>query len=718
DDKGSYFFTGLRPSTYDVKAEAPGFRTSERTNVVLAVDQESSLNFKMQLAGVSTSVEVTSTAPLLDTGNATLGTDVTSEYVKELPLVNRDFFGLTFLSGGVTEVAGSGTQDNYPSGTNFVSNGQRNATAEVRIDGALISAPEQGEGGNSNVYYEPLVEGVQEFKVQNNSFSAEFGNNGGTVVNMVLKSGTNSFHGSGWYFLQRSQMNARDFFNPAPNPKPDSKRDQGGFTIGGPIRKNRTFFFADFEKVRSNSAFSNLATVPTAAERMGDFSASSTNIYDPNQQNCPTPTSCIRQQVGLNSSGQQVGPLNVIPSNEIDPIGQAILNLYPQPNLPGPINNYIFSGIAHAPDYQFDIKIDHQINDRNHISGRYSRGSSNYYTPMILGDSFDNNGSGDGIAGSPTLAQNGSIEYSRTVNSRIVWTSHFAIDRVHELETPGIPTISSFNATLPSGFSLPAVLQQANGIDRMPAIYMSSGGQTAPWTDLYDQCCANTTFAHTLYSYSSQVVISKGSHLMKFGGEQRLFYNNFFQPSDPTGVFNFTDYVTSPTPNNDTDADGNPTGNPLASTLFGYADNINPFPSEPTALQVLPSVANRSAETGFYFQDDWKVTPKLTLNLGIRYEWSTPYDERYNRIQFSNFTAPTGVTLDLTPAQAALASVGLNYPSSEQLIGTTEFPTSSTRHVPVYRNDVGPRLGFAYSFDSKTVVRGGAGIYFGMSPAT
>jgi hypothetical protein len=716
DEKGSYFFTGIRPSTYDVKVEARGFRAAERTGVVLAVDQESSLNFKLELAGVSSSVEVTTTAPLLDTGNATLGTDITGEYVKEIPLLGRDFFGLTFLAGGVTETAGSGTQDNYPSGTNFVSNGQRNATAEVRIDGSLISAPEQGEGGNSNVYYEPLVEGVQEFKVQNNSFSAEFGNNGGTVVNMVLKSGTNAFHGSGWYFLQRSQLDARDFFNPAPNPKPDSKRDQGGFTIGGPIRKNRTFFFADFEKVRNNSGFSGLATVPTALERKGDFSELATPgipyIYDPTLPLVPCASGLCRPPVQFN------GTPNVIPPTEIDPIGQAILNLYPQPNLPGPITNYIFSGIAHAPDYQFDIKIDHQINDRNHISGRYSRASSNYYTPMIFGDGFDNNGSGDGIGGSPTLAQNGSLEYSRTLTPRIVWTSHFAVDRVHEVETPSIPTISSFNATLPAGVQLPPVFQQANGIDRMPAFYMSSGGQTAPWTDLYDQCCANTTFAHTLYSYSSQFVISKGSHLMKFGGEQRLFYNNFFQPSDPTGTFNFTDYVTSPTPNSDVDANGNPTGNPLASTLFGYADNINPFPSEPTSLQVLPAVANRSAETGFYFQDDWKVNPKLTLNLGLRYEWSTPYDERYNRIQFSNFTAPNGVTLDLTPAQQALESVGLNYPSSEQLIGTTQFPTSSMRHVPVYRNDLGPRLGFAYSLDSKTVVRGGAGIYFGMSPAT
>ena len=223
--------------------------------------------------GVNETMEVSTTAPLLDTESATLGTDISSEYVHELPLANRNFFGLTFLAAGVTEVAGSGTSDNYPSGTNFTSNGQRNATAEIRLDGALISAPEQGEGGNSNVYYEPLVEGMQEMKVQNNSFSAEFGNNGGTVVNMVMKSGTDAFHGSGWYFLQRAQLNARDFFNPAPNPKPDSKRDQGGFSFGGPIIKNRTFFFVDFEKVRSSGSSSGVVTVPTLAERQGDFSA-------------------------------------------------------------------------------------------------------------------------------------------------------------------------------------------------------------------------------------------------------------------------------------------------------------------------------------------------------------------------------------------------------------------------------------------------------------
>jgi Carboxypeptidase regulatory-like domain len=739
DGKGEYVFTGLRPSTYSVKAEVKGFRTSERTNVVFAPDQETTLNFTLSPARVNESVEVTTTAPLLDTESATLGTNISSEYVHELPLINRSFFGLTFLAAGVTEVAGSGTTDNYPSGTNFTSNGQRNATAEIRLDGALISAPEQGEGGNSNVYYEPLVEGMQEMNVQNNSFSAEFGNNGGTVVNMVMKSGTDQFHGSGWYFLQRPQMDARDFFNPkyvvgnpVPNPKPDSRRDQGGFSLGGPIRKNRTFFFVDFEKVRSSSASSGNATVPTLAERQGNFSQDMIpgtnlplNIYDPTV-NCGTLSNVIRPQVGFNCSGQQIpGEMpNVIPGgtggvpNEIDPIGIAVLSLYPKPSNANEFNNYNWTTTANAPDYQFDIKIDHQLNDKNHINGRYSRDWSNYTTPTTLGDGFDN----DGIASGVTVAQNASLEYSRTINPRIIWTSHVGVDRVHQLSLPGIPTISSFNATQPANGQLPPVFEQANGLDQMPTFLMQGN---LPWNNLYDQCCIYTAFAHTLVSYSSQLVISRGSHLIKIGGEQRIFYNNFWQPNYPTGYMTFTDDVTSPTPNNDTDANGNPSGNPFASLAFGYADNVNAG----SQLGVTPSVANRSLETGFYIQDDWKVNSKLTINLGLRYQWSSPYTSRGNQLQFSNFNADSGVNIPLNsvPAtappgtfstQATLQSVGVNFPSSQELIGTTQFATSSMRTVPTYRKDLGPRLGFAYQVDPSTVVRGGAGVYFGMSPAT
>ena len=700
---GAYEFTGLRPSTYTVKVEAKGFRAEEQTNVVLAVDQETTLNFKMNPAGVDTTIQVSTAAPLLDTESATLGTDITHEYVEDIPLINRSFFGLTFLAAGVTEVAGSGTQDGYPEGTNFVSNGQRNATAEVRIDGALISAPEQGEGATSNVYYEPSVEVLQEFKVENNSFSAEFGSNGGTVVNMVLKSGENSFHGSGWWFGQRSGTDARDFFNPAPGLKPDHARDQYGASLGGPIKKDKTFFFADFERVRDNEPINIVATVPTAAERMGDFSGTQNPIYDPLQIQCSTGsssssagTSCVRPQV------QDSGVLNKIPQGEIDTIGQAIINLYPlpTPSLAGQeFNNFRLNTLSHGPDYQFDIKLDHQMSDKHRISGRYSRLSSNFTTPVIFGDG-EFGADGDGISGTPLAAQNMSIEYTWTMNPKVVWTTHFAVDRVSQDETTNIPSLTSVN--------LPTILEaNGNGIDRMPTIQMSGN---FPWTSLYDQCCVNTNFAHTLYSYSSQLVVNKGAHLMKFGGEQRIFFNNFYQPPNPTGLFNFTDDITSQIPNSGAESPaGDPQGNPFASLLFGYGDNSS-------NINIFPSVANKSKETAFYFQDDWKVNSKLTLNLGLRYEWSTPYTDRGNAIQFSNFTGASGVSVDLsaggmnTGTDPNLGTVQLN--------GTTLFPTGGMRSVAVDRNNIGPRLGFAYQLTPNTVIRGGAGVYFGMSVAT
>jgi len=279
---GIYLFTGIRPGAYTIRVEAPGLAPKERKALKLAVSQSATLDFTLKPQGTVESVTVTDQAPLLDTGNASLGTDVTNEYVRDIPLSNRSMFGLVFLAGGVTETAGQGTEDSYPSGTNFVSNGQRNATAEIRLDGALTSAPEQGEGATTNVYYQPSVEIVQEFKVENNSFSSEYGNNGGTVVNIVLKHGGNQFHGSGWWFGQRSALDANEFFrNGQGIPKPDHARDQYGFSLGGPIIKNKTFFFVDFEALRQNDPFNIDAFVPTALERGGDFRNSLQPIFNP-----------------------------------------------------------------------------------------------------------------------------------------------------------------------------------------------------------------------------------------------------------------------------------------------------------------------------------------------------------------------------------------------------------------------------------------------------
>src|SRR5215471_9148739 len=391
DDHGMYILTGLRPAVYTIKAEGAGFRATEQKNVVLQVDQQTTIDFTLHPLGVITTVEVTTAAPLLDTESAALGTDVTNEYVRDIPLYGRNPFALVFLAGGVTETTGSDL--GYPTGTNFVSNGQRNATAQITLDGSPLSAPEQGEGGNSNVYFQPSVEIVQEFKVQNNSFSAEFGNNGGTIVNMVLKQGSNAFHGSGWWYGQRAAFDARDFFNTGE--KPDHIRDQYGFAIGGPIIKNKTFFFVDFEKVRQHDPVNLEGVVPTDLERAGDFSQSPANLADPDNPDsdqagiydpCPgsqgSDTPCPHDQF----------PGNVIPADRIDPIGQAILNLYPHANIPDatyPNPNWRQVILSVAPAWQFDVKIDHQFNSKHRIGGRYSRHHDSSTAPTVLGNDGD-----------------------------------------------------------------------------------------------------------------------------------------------------------------------------------------------------------------------------------------------------------------------------------------------------------------------------------------
>jgi hypothetical protein len=681
DAKGLYLLPALRPDAYVLRAEAPGFRGKEKTNIVLQVDQQTTVDFTLAPAGVNMTVEVTQAAPLLDSESASLGTDVTNEYVRDIPLYSRNMFGLVFLAGGVTETTGSGITDNYPSGTNFVSNGQRNATAQITLDGSPISAPEQGEGGNSNVYYQPSVEIVQEFKVQNNSFSAEFGNNGGTIVNMVLRQGGNAFHGSGWWYGQRANFDARDFFNNGE--KPDHVRDQYGFSLGGPIKKNKTFFFVDFEKVRQQDPINLEGIVPTPDERNGDFSNSLANpggIYDPcagNQGGSPCPHTKF--------------PGNVIPTNEIDPIGQAILNLYPLPNLDSefPDPNWRQVIVSSDPAWQFDVKLDHQITANHRVSGRYSRHHDVYTAPTIIG----NGDQGDGYIGT-TTSQNGSAEYNWMITPTKLLTSRFSVDRVNApVQANKYPSLADVGLSPVLG---------ANGLTRIPAIDIDD-----PFLDIFTQCCVDTHFAHTLVSYSSALQWVKGAHSIKFGGEQRVFFNYFWQPDNPTGIFNFSRDVTTSQPNNGLGDSGE--GNPFATILLGYPHDAS--------LHLVPAVADKSKETAFFVQDDWKASPKLTLNFGLRYEWSTPYTERFNRLQFNDFTGDAGINIpvnrNLDPSNPQL-----DFGQIGEIRGTSLFPNSGRRNSPVDRNNFAPRLGFAYQLTSNTVLRGGAGVFYGMNVAT
>jgi hypothetical protein len=698
DSNGQYVFNGLRPSTYTVKVESAGFQEAVQKNIVLAVAQQATLDFVLKPLSFHETVTVTQTAPLLDTTGASLGTEVTNEFVSRMPLADRDVTKLVYLSAGVTELNnGIG----YPVGTDFSSNGQRYASAEIRLDGNLATGPEQGEGATTNLSYIPSAEVIQEFKVQNNSFSAEYGSNGGTVVNVLMKSGTNNFHGSGWWYGRRTALNANDFFsNRNGIPRTDSTRDQYGFAVSGPIIKGKTFFLFDLERVRQNDKGLISARVPTDLERTGDFSQTLTQddngnlvpvrIYDPLSVNGPNQ---IRTQY-LNN----VIPAFGTPGSPITAVGQALVNAYPEPT--GPVDpntglNFNKGVVNSAPSTQFDVKIDHQLNDKTHLMGRYSENDSSFVNPdFFYGD----------LKGTQAT-RNIVVEHTWTLSSRLLLTNRFGVDRYYQVGTS--------KRVDPTQFGLPSLLTEANGITRMPVINVEN------YTTLNNQCCSNTVNGHTQYVYSSALNWVVGRHVFKFGGEQRQFLNNFYQPDYATGLFDFTKLITA----------SNPAGGNAAEEGTGLASMLVGFPGD-GQLNIKSAVENKSMETAFYVQDDWKVTSRLTLNLGLRYEWSTPYTERYNRIQFSDFGGSSGVTVDLTAPTTdgggnpilddngnpvSLSGLGLG---PRNLTGITHFATSSNRHVPVDRNNIGPRLGFAYEVTNNTVLRGGAGVFYGVSSAT
>jgi len=672
DEVGRYIFTALKPASYTLKVEAAGFKTIVRSNVELRVSQQTDLDFTLELGEITETVQVTSESTLLNTVSATLGTEVTNRYIVDMPLLDRGLTQLTFLAPGVTEVPGAGAD--AIKGTNFVSNGQRNGTAEVRLDGALASVSESGEGGNTIVNYQPSLEIIQEFKVSNNSYSAEYGNNGGTVVSIVTKSGTNQFHGSGWWFARRPRFDANDFYsNRDGQPKGDYKKDEWGGSIGGPIIKQKTFFFFDFLKTRNNSPDAFTTTVPTAAEKRGDFSKTFND--DGTLQQIFNPF-----DVGLDAAGNYIRvPFagNIIPDSQIDPVARNMMSLYPDPTGPGdPItgrNNFTKKFVSTNPSYQFDIKIDHVLTDKTRIAGRYSRSHATGEDPYV--SLHDNPSLLDGGV-SRENDQNVVLEHNWAPTPSILWTNRLGVDRSYYNQ--------SATEYDPAQVGFPPSLNGYFGLKRFPEIGPEEYGY------LGQSCCTDTVKGQTNWNYSSALSKVIGGHNLKFGFEQRHMFTNFWQPDYPTGQFQFQRVTTMQDVFNPDFSQGNG----LASLLLGWGTWGH--------VGTQPPVADKTKDQGFFVQDDWKVSQRLTLNLGLRYEWSTPFTERFNRLVIVDYNGDTGIDV----------------PGFGRLKGTSYLADANKRSADPDRNNFGPRFGVAYRLDQKTVLRGGAGVYFGYNVAT
>src|SRR3989475_1230708 len=714
DNAGRYIFYSLPPASYTATVEAQGFKVEKRPNIVLRVGDQTDLDYTLQVGTVTQVIEITSAAPLLNTVSGSLGAQVTNRYLSELPLLDRDISELPYLAPGVTEVQNA--RIGQLGGTVFASNGQHYATAEFRLDGALLSNPEGGEGGSSIVQYKPSVEDIQEFKLINNSFSAEYGNNGGTVINIVTKSGTDHFHGSGWYFFRRPSLDANDFFanrdcpppgDPARPPdgcKGTYAHDQYGGSIGGPIRKDKTFFFFDLEKTRDNSPFTFTTTVPTAAQRTGDFSKTYTydddgnvvlqQVFNPYTAQFNATTGEWQRQPfsgnvisGNCNKPDPSNPTNRIAAPCLDPIALKVMQLFPAPTGPGdPVtgfNNYSAKLVAVSPGYHYDVRIDQNFSEKSRLTGRYSRGHSKGFVP------------------DPFLAPNLSfsdthdvaIEHHWTLSPTLLWTNRISLHRGYFPQNVQ-PTVDPLSVGFPSLLILNPWYEKK----AFPDINFTSGNYQGL---VVDACCTETLETDTQWMFDSVVTKVVRSHNIRFGGERRVFLNKFIQPGDTSGGFDFGPDITAQNVFTPRDLQRNDP----AAILTGLCNG---------GVGLLPAVANKSAETAFYVQDDWKVTPRLTLNLGVRYEWSAPYTERFNRNQFSLFNADSGINLPKLCDPGITATYGAcSWPGGE-LFGITQLASPGHRHASVDRNNIAPRLGFAYRLGSRTVVRGGAGNLFGL----
>src|SRR5713226_1733928 len=673
DTAGRYAITALPPGRYTLAVEASGFSRYTRSEFTLQVQQQATIDVELALGAVATAVTVESSAPLLNTTIATLGQVVENKYIQSLPLAGRTPLSLVALSPGLTP---SNLNPGGQSNTNFTANGTRNSTADVLLDGMTVANVEQNSG-ITNLEYQPSVDVVQEFKVQTNFFSSEFGNTGGAIVNVVTKSGTNHLHGNAYEFHRNSAMNANNWFsNRAGRAIPDFHRNVFGGTLGGPVvlpklynGRNKTFFFYDFDGSRTSSATTRNVNIPTLKERAGDFTDTRASngrlitIYNPFDTYKALDGRTLRTPFAN----------NVVPKSMFSPIAVKALATYPNPTSDGNpfthTNNFFGQGVNVSEGNQMDVKIDHNINDKQRIMSRYSVNWGASVPAVLWGNLADPFSNGD----SRSRTQNFVFDYTRTQSPTTLITLRYGILRQ-----------AAYTDPKSLGFD-----QTSLGL---PKLYLTSGIKMFPnFNPEGYQFTGQVGYGligrgDDVNSITGSVTKILGGHSVKIGAEARLMRLNYLQPGYPQGGFDFNRGVTSEDPNRGDSFQGNA----IASMLIGWGSGGQ--------YHLDPWSASASQYYGFYVQDDWKITQKLTLNLGLRYDFDLPRTERYNRYSWFDFDAPSPLAGKV--------------PGFPDLKGQFKFVDENNRRpIDTYWKNVQPRFGFAYALNEKTAIRGGYGIF-------
>jgi Carboxypeptidase regulatory-like domain/TonB-dependent Receptor Plug Domain len=742
ENSGRYLFVSIPPGTYSVTAEMAGFEKTVVQHIQLNVSENPTANLILKVAAATQSVHVEAQTVTIATEDAVTGQVIDRRLINDLPIIDRNLMDLTFLAPGVTYM-----DDQCPNctGTNFVSNGSRGSQADVLMDGASLTNYEPN-GGITNMTYTPSPEAVEEFKVQQSNFSAEYGFSGSSVVNMITRSGTNSFHGSVYDFIRNTITDANDWFNDrADVPIPPVHRHDFGATFGGPIIKNKTFFFFDYEGLRASNMQTYTAGVPSMAERAGDFgelcgaaggsfdasgmcSVTDGQLWDPysgvynSADGGPVRSLIIPYNNIANyvSPGTPNLPANLEPTagqkgNLIDPVAQKMLNLFPTPNneaVGGPYNNWIASGATPNYNNQFDVKIDHRFSEKNLLSGKYSQEWMGN-TPFNCFKTFVDPCSG---GANRTWAKVFAITDTYTLSPTLLLTATLGFTR-------GGEKIFAYNTSLNSNplaaLGFPQYLQE-NGFNGVPAILINDylpAGAANVGNDPYGN------YKQGQDTGQLSIVVSKihASHELKFGFEGRLHQMNYIQTNAPLGFFSFDNTGTSlcsiqesSTPCLDAlNAKNNSGGDAMASFLTGqFTQNCASGIGCGSYYEIQFQPATENYQYAWFAQDNWKVTPKLTLNLGLRYDVSLPRTDRFNH---QNWFDPNAVN-PLNGGKISYTDPLTGQPVTRTLYGGEVFASSHerTNYITDWK-DIQPRFGFAYQFAQKMVVRGGYGIYYGQS---
>jgi hypothetical protein len=609
-EHGEYHLLGLPVGQYVFTVEQQGFRTYRRSGIVLRIGDHVSLDIQLEVGSSTQSINVNEQVSLLQTASGSVNSSVDEKGIATLPLDGRNFIPLVALSPGVALPAGSLLPR---------INGSRPRTNEYIYDGISALQPEPGQ-----IPFYPIIDGIQEFRININSYSPEYGrSNGGSVI-VNMKSGTNDFHGTLFEFLRNEALNARNYFA-APGAKPEFRRNQYGLALGGPIRKNKTFFFADWQGTRLLTGIPRISIVPTQAQRSGIFS---TAIYDPS-----TPAR-------LPFAG------NFIPSGRNDPVAAGILARYPEPNRTGAANNYIRSGVEPDNQDQFDARLDRYFGDTQRIFGRFSylRDDDTPVAPLPDGSGAITSGV---ISQTETRGYQAVAEHQWTLSPRVLNQARFGFTRRDSngtgplnggLTVPGIPA-NSFSLALPS-FNVTE--------------YQQIGAPAG----------ANSKFTTNVEEYMDTFSLVCGKHTIKFGADVRREALDVLQPPNPVGAYTFNTTGTNK-------SGIASSGNAIASLLLGQV-SVFTIDIQRQKLQERAHIAE------LFVGDDWKVSDRLTLNLGTRYTLNFPSTEVNNQGAVFNLNTQT---LDFRRTARDLECC-----------------------------DFGPRAGLAYRLNDSTVVRSGYGM--------